>query len=284
MTVTRTNITTTNKTRTLAVAYTPDSDDAYCYWALEHGRHKVDGLDFRFERNHIIALNRKCMQGAYDVCATSSAVYPLLANDYKVLSVGASVGRGYGPVLVAREACKPVDLAGRRVGVAGVQTTGGFLAVKFCPGAEFVEMEYDRIADAVAGGHLDAGVMIHEELLFFGHKDLVKVADLGAAWCKQTGLPLPVGLNLIHRRVGHDSPSVAAAIRASLCYARDHHDEAMEYAATFGRGCCTQHVAMFANEDTLHLPADVRKAMTLLFAETKRLGLTEGLDAFDVVE
>ncbi|MCG3179775.1 MAG: 1,4-dihydroxy-6-naphtoate synthase [Phycisphaerae bacterium] len=268
---------------TLSVAYTPDSDDAYCYWALEHERLTVPQLRFRFSRNHIIALNHAAMAERHDVTAVSSAVYPLLAARYRVLSAGTSVGRGYGPVLAARQACRLGDLAGKRVAVAGVQTTGGFLAVKFCPGAEFVQMPYDRIADAVAAGQVDAGVMIHEELLAFDRKGLVKVADLGQAWCESTGLPLPVGLNLVHRRVA-DPSAIADAIRRSLLYARSHHDEAMVFAAGFGRGCAKSHVEMFANEDTLRLPDDVREAMGLLFAETQRLGLTAGLDDFEIVE
>jgi 1,4-dihydroxy-6-naphthoate synthase len=275
---------TAARTRTVSIAYTPDSDDAYCYWGLESGRLGVDGLSLRFERDHIIALNRKAMRGRHDVSAISSAVYPLLADSHRVLSVGTSVGRGYGPVLAARQRCEASDLTGRPVGVAGLQTTGGFLAIKFCPGAEFVEMPYDRIADAILDGMLAGGVMIHEELLYFEQKRLAKVMDLGRAWCDQTGLPLPVGLNVVHRRVGDDASRLAESIRQSLRLAKANHEEAMAFAGQFGRGCSTRHVEMFANDDTLRLPNDVREAMKLLFAETRQLGLTGGLETFEVVE
>src|SRR6516225_436083 len=144
-------------------------------------------------------LNRAALDGLHEVTAISSVVYPQVAERYAILSVGTSVGRGYGPVLVSRGPCRPDELAGRRVGVGGVPTTGWFLLRCLCPGAVAVEMAFDRIADAVAAGDLDAGVMIHEELLYYPQLGLHRVADLGAEWCRRNGLPLPVGLNIARR-------------------------------------------------------------------------------------
>ena len=147
-------------------------------------------------------LNRAAQQVVYDVTAISSVVYPQIAADYAILSVGTSVGRGYGPVLVSRDETTPADLRGRRVGVGGIPTTGWFLLRRLCPDAIPVEMPFDRIGEAVASGELDAGVMIHEELLYYPRLGLRRVIDLGAWWCDETGLPLPVGLNVVRRSLG----------------------------------------------------------------------------------
>ncbi|MBW7904967.1 MAG: ABC transporter substrate-binding protein [Phycisphaerae bacterium] len=271
--------------RPLRVAYTPDSDDAFNYYAWEHGRIVLDGYAPVFERGHIIALNRLANSGEADVVGVSSVCYPALARQYWILSVGSSVGRGYGPVLAARTACAPADLRGRRIAVGGMPTTGGALALMYCPGAELVEMQYDRIADAVAAGEVDAGVMIHEELLHFEQRGLKRVCDLGAAWCADTGLPLPVGLNLVHRRLGRaGARAVADACIRSLRWAQQHFDEALAFAGRFGRGCARQHVAMFSNEDTACLPGDVRAALRVMFDRVADLRIGPPCEHYEIID
>ena len=269
----------------LSVAYTPDSDDAFNYFAWEHGRLRDGGFEPTFSRDHIVALNRAAFAGEYDVVGVSSAVYPLLADQYRILAVGNSVGRGYGPVLVSRGDRSIDDLRGSRIGVGGHPTTGSVLAAMFCEDAQLVEMRYDTIADAVASGELDAGVMIHEELLFFPEKGLTKVADLGKVWWQMTGLPLPVGLNLVHRR--HDLPAarrIARLCRDSLMHAHEHFDEAFAFASTFGRGCARDHVAMFSNDDTRRLPGDVREAIGLMCRRVAEMNLGPRLEEVEVVD
>src|SRR5271165_1662400 len=201
----------------ISIAYTPDSDDAFYYDALESGHVSLHGYRPRFTRAPMSVLNREAVLGVHDVTAISSVVYPQIAERYAILSVGTSVGRGYGPVLVSKEEKSLDDLRGRRVGVPGVPTTGWFLLRCFCPEAITVEMAFDEIADAVADGELDAGVMIHEELLYYPHVGLQRVLDLGAEWCKRTGLPLPVGLNVARRDLGRARlEDICASIRASL--------------------------------------------------------------------
>jgi len=273
--------------RTLSIAYTPDSDDAFNYYGWEFGRVCLEtpGYSPSFERDHIIALNRAAAQEAFDVVGVSSVAYPTLADRYAVLSVGNSVGRGYGPVLVSKHYKTLDELRGKRVAVAGIPTTGGALAMMFCPGAEFIEHRYDRIADAIVAGEFDAGVMIHEELLFFDEKGLIKVADLGAAWCEDTGLPLPVGLNIVRKALGHDlCNDIARTCRRSLQWSKDHFDEAFVFASKFGRGCAAQHVEMFSNEDTLRLPEDVRQAMRVMFDRTAALGIGPKVSRIEVID
>src|ERR1700733_9493825 len=186
----------------LTIAYTPDSDDAFYYDALETGRIPLPGYLPAFSREPMSVLNRAALRGKFDVTAISSVVYPQIATRYAILSVGTSVGRGYGPVLVSKEGLTVEDLRGRRVGVPGIPTTGWFLLRCLCPEAIPVEMAFDQIASAVAAGELEAGVMIHEELLYYPRMNLQRVVDLGAEWCQRHNLPLPVGLNVIRRDLG----------------------------------------------------------------------------------
>jgi 1,4-dihydroxy-6-naphthoate synthase len=275
--------------RNLTIAYTPDSDDAFYYFALETGKVRLPGFRPAFHREHMSALNRAALKGAYQVTAISSVLYPQIADRYAILSVGTSVGRGYGPVLVSRRFSSVEELSGRRVGVGGIPTTGWFLLQRTCPDAIAVDMRFDRIADAVAAGELDAGVMIHEELLYYPRLGLQCVADLGALWCRQTDLPLPVGLNVIRRDLGKAAMQrIAAGIRRSLLYGRKNQEDALAWVSQFGRGtegqCTEQFVAMFANEDSVQMPADVRQALRVLFCQVVDQGFAATVPAIDIIE
>jgi 1,4-dihydroxy-6-naphthoate synthase len=273
----------------LSIAYTPDSDDAFYYHALETGQVCLPGYEVEFHRQPMSVLNRAVLHGLYDVTAISSVVYPQVASRYAVLSVGTSVGRGYGPVLVSRRPLTLGELAGRRVGVPGIPTTGWFLLRCFCPEAVPVEMAFDQIAGAVADGGLEAGVMIHEELLYYPRLGLHRVLDLGAEWCRRNDLPLPVGLNVVRRDLGAQAVQhIAAAIRRSLRHALDCPRTALARVSTFGRGvegrCTERFVAMFANQDSLCMPADVRTALGVLFAQVVDLGLAARVPPIDIIE
>ena len=277
------------RTRTLTIAYTPDSDDAFYYFALETGRVRVPGFLPEFHREPMSALNSAALGGKYDVTAISSVLYPQVADRYAILGVGTSVGRGYGPVLVGKEPLTPDDLRGRRVGVPGVPTTGWFLLRRLCPEAVPVEMAFDRIGAAVAAGELDAGVMIHEELLYYPRLGLRRIVDLGGWWCREHGLPLPVGLNVVRRDLGARAIwRVAAAIRSSLLFALRYRDDALDHVRRFGRGAegqCTEcFVEMFANADSCRMSEDVRAALPVLFAEVAGVCDTDPAPPLDVVE
>ncbi len=272
----------------LTIAYTPDSDDAFYYFALETGRVPAAGFRPQFHRQSVIALNRAALDGCYDVTAISSVVYPQVANRYAILSVGTSVGRGYGPVLVGKRRQSLEELRGRRVGVGGIPTTGWFLLRRLCPEAVPVEMPYDLIADAVASGELDAGVMIHEELVYYPRLGLRRLLDLGAEWCRLYELPLPVGLNVIRRDLGGPAMQrVCGAIRRSLEHGQDHRREALAWVHRFGRGaesCTRRFVDMFANEDSVRMPADVREALGVLFGQLVDEGLAAAAPSLDIIE
>ncbi|HZV07863.1 MAG TPA: MqnA/MqnD/SBP family protein [Gemmataceae bacterium] len=273
----------------LRIAYTPDSDDAFYYDALETGQVSLPGYELEFHRQPLSILNRAAGEGFHEVTAISSVVYPQIAERYAILSVGTSVGRGYGPVLVSREPLTLEDLAGLRIGVGGIPTTGWFLLRHFCPKALPIEMPFDRIADAVAAGELEAGVMIHEELLYYPQLGLHRVVDLGAEWCRRNDLPLPVGLNVIRRDLGIPAMQrICTAIRRSLLHGLEHPRETLGRVCRFGRGaegqCTNQFVAMFANEDSVCMPPDVRKGLRTLLGQVADLGLCDRVPDIDIIE
>jgi 1,4-dihydroxy-6-naphthoate synthase len=278
-----------SRIETLTIAYTPDSDDAFYYFALETGRVPLPGFRPEFHREPMCVLNRRALNGQHDVTAISSVLYPQVAHRYAILSAGTSVGRGYGPVLVSKQFRDVAELRRRRVGVGGIPTTGWFLLRWLCPEAIPVELPFDRIGDAIAAGELDAGVMIHEELLYYPQLGLHRVADLGAEWCRQHDLPLPVGLNVIRRDLRERAMErICTGIRRSLRFAHRNTSEALTWSSRFGRGlegqCTERFVEMFANDDSLRLAPDVRRALTVLLGEAATLGLAPAAPRLDIIE
>ena len=271
---------------TLSVAYTPDSDDVFNFYAWERGHVSLPGYRVRFDRSHISVLNHAAATGIFDVVNVSSTMYPVLADRYWIMATGASVGRGYGPVLVARDARDIEDLDGCTIAVADVSTTGGTLARMYCPpGARFISRPYNRIAQAILAGEADAGVMIHEELVHFPHLGLKRVRDLGAAWTDDTGLPLPVGLTLARRALGRETVrDIVHTCQQSLRWAMDHPDVAMACANRFGRGEASTFVPMFSNEDTYRMPDDVRQALDLLLDRIADRGYTPAVQDREIID
>jgi 1,4-dihydroxy-6-naphthoate synthase len=272
---------------TLDIAYTPDSDDAFTFYAWQNNLidHDLHGFDFRFHRDHIRELNAAAEHDRYDVVAVSSVAYPRLADRYSILAAGSSIGRGWGPVLVSHRIHRLEHLRGRRVGVGGHPTTGSTLALMYAPTFQPVTMPYDRIAQAILDGDVDAGVMIHEELLHFPSLGLHTLLDLGKAWCDDTALPLPVGLNLVHRRLGPvTARRLAVACQRSLQWALANRQPALAFAGSFGRGLAEQHVSMFSNRDTLCLPHDARQAIRLLAHRVADMNLAPRIDHIDIID
>lgn len=271
-----------NQQQTLRVAYTSDPDDAFAWWAIIQG--KVNLGDYIVDNYawHIQKINEFCEKGFFDVAAVSSAAWPYLEKDYFLLSVGASVGRGYGPVLASAKIQNSEDLAGKVVAIPGGKTTGGLLLKLFYPEVKTVCLPFDQIAQAILDGGVDAGVLIHEELLNWGHKGLQTVQCLGAKWQEETGLPIPVGVNIVHRRL-HEfmARSIASAIRESLIYAKKYQEEAFRWALGYScqekPGIASTFIDMFANEDTLGLDSDCIEALRLLYDMSYKKGLIPSL-------
>ncbi len=265
----------------IRVAHSPDSDDAFMFYALATHKLAPAGLKFSHALADIETLNQAAIEEVYDVTALSFAAYPYLREKYVLLDCGASFGEGYGPIVVASRPMKREELAGRRVGVPGLRTTA-YLALKlYEPGIEPVVMAFDKILDAVRNEVVDAGLLIHEGQLLFPQLGLHRVVDLGHWWLEQTGLPLPLGGNAVRRALGLEmGRRVARAIRESVEYALEHREEALNYAMQFARDMDTdladKFVGMYVNNWTLGYGERGRKAVKELLARGTKAGLLPG--------
>lgn len=252
----------------ITVAHSPDSDDAFMFYALANN--KIDTGDLKFVNilSDIETLNRKAFEGVYDVTAISFHAYAYISDRYILLPCGASMGVGYGPILVARRRFEVSELKNLTVGVPGTLTSA-FLVLKiFEPNLKYKVIQFDKIIDAVLNGEVDAGLLIHEGQLTYSNFGLKKVFDFGKWWSDETGLPLPLGGNAIKRELGGDLiKRVSKYLRDSIKYAIDNRDEALEYALRFARGMdaglADKFVGMYVNELTVDYGEDGRKAVEL---------------------
>lgn len=265
--------------KTIRVAHSPDSDDAFMFYALAANKIDTGDLVFTHELQDIESLNRRALAGELEVTAVSIHAYAYLADRYALLPHGASMGEGYGPCLVAREPMEREELAGKRIAVPG-ELTSAFLALKlFYPEARTDVVPFDRIMEQVASGRADAGLLIHEGQLTFEDEGLHLVVDLGAWWADQTdGLPLPLGGNVIRKDLGPRLMSeVSRLLRASIAYGLEHRQPALAHAQAYGRGLndaqTDEFVGMYVNQRTLDYGADGRRAVQLFLDRGYQAGL-----------
>jgi 1,4-dihydroxy-6-naphthoate synthase len=268
----------TPKTASLRLAHSPDSDDAFMFYALATGKVRLPGVKFTHVLCDIETLNQAARDETYDVTAVSFYGYAFVADKYVLLDCGASFGEGYGPIVVAAHPIKKNELAGRRVAIPGTLTTS-YLALKlFEPNVEIVTMPFDKILDAVQAKEVEAGLLIHEGQLLFSEIGLHRVVDLGQWWQEETGLPLPLGANAIRRSLGPEmGRQVARIIRESVSYALEHREEALEYAMQFARdmdpGLADKFIGMYVNRWTLDYGDEGRHAVRELLARGAAAGL-----------
>jgi 1,4-dihydroxy-6-naphthoate synthase len=254
------------------VAHSPDSDDAFMFYAL--ATHKIDtrNLNYIHQLSDIETLNRRALEGHFEVSAISFHAYAYLADKYALLSCGASMGRNYGPIVVSGKPLRSKKLGKRTVAVPGTLTTAFLVLCLYEPDVQFQVVPFDRILNEVKKGKFDAGLLIHEGQLTYRELGLHKVIDLGEWWLEETGLPLPLGGNIIKRDLGQTlMERVSSDIRKSIQYGLEHREEAMAYAMQFSRGIDTQRVdrfiGMYVNELTLDYGAEGKKAVTRLLQE-----------------
>ncbi|MGA3294073.1 MAG: MqnA/MqnD/SBP family protein [Candidatus Acidiferrales bacterium] len=268
----------TPKTAILNLAHSPDSDDAFMFYALATGKVRLPGVKFNHTLCDIETLNRAAHQETYDITAVSFYGYAFVADKYVLLDCGASFGEGYGPIVVASHPLKKNDLAGRKIAIPGTLTTS-YLALKlFEPNVEIVTMPFDKILDAVQAKEVEAGLLIHEGQLLFSEIGLNRVVDLGQWWQEETGLPLPLGANAIRRSLGPQMGlQVARIIRESVSYALEHREAALEYAMQFARdmdpALADKFVGMYVNRWTLDYGEEGRRAVRELLARGAAAGL-----------
>jgi 1,4-dihydroxy-6-naphthoate synthase len=269
-------MTTETEAKTITVAHSPDSDDAFMFYGLATNKLDTGDLKFSHVLEDIQTLNEKAMQGVYDVTAVSFHAYAYIANQYALLPHGASIGDNYGPIVVSKEPRSAEELSQLKVAVPG-KLTSAFLALRiFNPDFEYEVVPFDRIIEAVQQGKADAGLLIHEGQLFYQQKGLNKVIDLGEWWHEKTGLPLPMGGNAIRRDLGPDvMRRVSNCLRESIKYSLENREDALQYALQFARdmdpALADRFVAMWVNDLTLDYTDRGREAV-------KRL-LKEGFDA-----
>jgi len=264
--------------RTITVAHSPDSDDAFMFYAL--ATHKLDTGELQFEHvlQDIQTLNEEAATGKYDVTAISFHAYAYIADKYVLLPHGASIGDNYGPILVSREPASPDEIPNMMIAVPGTLTSA-FLALRiFAPNFNYKVVPFDEIIDAVRDGSCDAGLLIHEGQLFYESLGLHKVLDLGEWWHERTGLPLPMGGNAIRRDLDPELiKRVSEFLHESIAYSLDHREDALQYAMQFARDMDTEladrFVAMWVNDRTLDYGERGREAVRRLLADGVEAGI-----------
>ena len=263
---------------TIHLAHSPDSDDAFMFYALADGQINTDGISYVHELQDIETLNGRALRGELDVTAVSIHAYAYLSDRYALLPHGASMGDGYGPMLVATRPMSREDIAGKRIAVPGLMTSA-YLALRlYQPDFEPVVLPFDQIEAAVKNGDVDAGLLIHEGQLTYKEEGLHLVADMGIWWQKKTGLPLPLGGNVIRKDMPRDlQKKVSRHLRDSIAYGLDHRKHALDHAMRFARGLdrskADTFVGMYVNDWTLDYGDRGREAIRLFLEEGVRSGV-----------
>jgi len=253
----------------IRIAHSPDSDDAFMFYALAKDKLKTGKFKFTHTLQDIETLNRKALKGEYEITAISIHAYVYVADKYILLPSGASMGDRYGPMVVAREPLSKEALKGKKIAIPGAMTSAYLTMKLYQPDFESVVIPFDQIMEEVQNGSVDAGLLIHEGQLTYRTMQLHKIVDLGEWWNDMTGLPLPLGGNVIRRDIGsEDITELSRLLRESIQYALLHRDEALAYAMQFARDLdvdtANRFVGMYVNERTVDYGEEGRRAVQLL--------------------
>ena len=263
---------------TIHVAHSPDSDDAFMFYALAAGKIDTEGLTYVHELQDIESLNQRAMRGELEVTAVSIHAYAYLSDRYALLPHGASMGDRYGPRLVARDPASRADVKGKRIAIPGPLTSAYLALQLYEPDFVPVFTPFDAIEDAVVNGEVDMGLLIHEGQLTFAERGLHLVADMGEWWFQETGLPLPLGGNVVRKDLGTAlTRKVSRHLRDSIAYGLEHRvgalDHAMQYARGLDRSKADTFVGMYVNDWTLDYGDRGRKAVRLFLERGVEAGL-----------
>ena len=274
----------------IRVGFSADPDDAFMFWGLASGAVDTRGFEFEPVTEDIQTLNEWALEGRLEVTAISIATYPLVQDRYMLLPHGASLGSGYGPVVVAREPMTLDQLREEEIVIPGSLTTA-YLVLRMALGADVRvrPLPFDEILDEVSSGSARAGLVIHEGQLTYGDEGLVKCLDLGEWWLLETGLPLPLGANVVRRDLGAETVrSLSEVLRSSIDAALEHRAEALEYALAFGRGLDDtrgdRFIEMYVNELTQDYGDEGREAVRELFARAEASGAYDAPVRVEFVE
>jgi 1,4-dihydroxy-6-naphthoate synthase len=275
--------------RKISVAHSPDSDDAFMFYGLATNKLDTGRITFTHVLKDIQTLNEEAMRGTYDVTAVSFHVYAYIADKYALLPHGASIGDKYGPIVVSDQLVEPDELSNLKVAIPGTLTSA-FLALRiFNPNFKYEVVPFDKIIETVQSGRCDAGLLIHEGQLFYETIGLHKVIDLGEWWHEKTGLPLPMGGNVIRRDLGSETmKEVSRLLRESIRYSLDNREDALQYAMQFARDMdielADRFVAMWVNDLTLDYTDRGRTAVQRLLDEGFEHGIIPNRVAVEFVD
>lgn len=272
----------------LRIGHSPDPDDAFMFCALSHGAVKIRDFEIDHVLEDIQSLNERAMNGDLEVTAISAHAFLSVADKYWIMATGASMGEGYGPVVISKEALTVDELEGKRVAIPGEITTAALLSRIFLPEFEAVVRPFDAIFDAVDKGDADAGVIIHEGQLTYADKGYHKILDFGERWEKETGLPLPLGLDVVRRDLGRElAVEINTAMRASIDWAYENEEEALTYSLKFGRGLERElgrrFVKMYVSDITKDMGDAGEKALRELFARAEAAGIVDKAPEFELI-
>lgn len=266
----------------IRIAHSPDSDDAFMFYALTQGLVDTGGLEVEHQLDDIETLNRAAFEGTYEITAISFHAYPYLADRYRLMPCGASFGDGYGPVVVATEGVDRETLSGQTVAIPGELTTAHLALKLWNPNVKTTIVEFDKIFEAVESGSARAGVVIHEGQLTWGDRGLHAVVDLGTWWQGETGGPLPLGANAIRSDLSPElQVQLSRMLRASIDYALDHREDALDYAIRYARDIeqdrerSDRFVGMYVNEWTRDYGEAGRKAVRQLLERGFEAGVID---------
>ena len=272
----------------IRIGHSPDPDDAFMFYALTAGKVKAGDIEVEHVLEDIESLNRRARTGELEVTAVSAATYTLIHDQYRMMDPGASMGKGYGPILVAREPVAREDIADKVIAIPGSHTTAALLLRLYVGDPPIIEVAFDKIPQAVLEGQADLGLLIHEGQITHQQMGLRKVLDMGEEWQRETGLPLPLGINVMRRDLGEDvHRRLSQALRDSIDYAYAHVDEAVEYAMRYGRGIdketCKRFVLMYVNDYTMRLGDEGRAALERLYRMAHDKGLIPEMPPVDPI-
>jgi 1,4-dihydroxy-6-naphthoate synthase len=272
----------------IRIGHSPDPDDAFMFYALTAGKVKAGDIEVEHVLEDIESLNRRARTAELEVTAVSAATYTLVHERYRMMDPGASMGKGYGPILVAREPIAAEELVDKVVAIPGSHTTAAMLLRLYVGDPPIIEVAFDKIPQAVLDGQADVGLLIHEGQITHRSMGLYKVLDMGVLWERDTHLPLPLGINVMRRDLGEDMHRrLSQALRDSIDYAYAHVDEALEYAMRYGRGIdketCRRFVLMYVNDYTKRLGDDGRAALERLYRMAHAKGLIPAIPPVDPI-
>ncbi|MEE9186909.1 MAG: MqnA/MqnD/SBP family protein [Bacteroidota bacterium] len=263
-------------TRTIRMGHSPDPDDAFMFYGLVSGHVPIDNIRFDNVLEDIQSLNQRALRGELEVTAISAHAYPYIADRYWVMKTGASMGDGYGPIMVSRNFRTVEEIRGKLVGTPGPLTTATLLFKLFTEGMDNIDMPFDYILEALNQDEIDAGVLIHEGQITYESMGFHKILDFWEIWNGETkGRPLPLGLDVIRKDLGEQlAAQLSSALRQSIEYGFDHEEEAVKYALQYGRGMdrelCMRFIKMYVNQLTVDMGKVGRESLEELYTRAFR--------------